>query len=366
MTSAPLSIVAALAATAYSPPTRLPYRPTLNRHRTTIPTCEFSAESWADFGQQAIGAIKQGVDVAVPVIKGTVDVAVPIVKTGVDVGVNVGVPVVKAGFSAAQKGVELAAPVVQQGVEKATPEVLKAAEAARQGVEAQLPVIGKAVDETLQGAYTGLTPEQQLQADELARVGTKVGAAAGKLANDVGLPAIQKGVETGASAVGGVVGKAYNEVAPAVDDIFRTGSINPETANKLQGDTFGALKEGTKGLAKGLRGVASLLAPDDGLPDVPAPPPRPRGINSLPRKEDIKEVSDTVATSFAQAAAPYAFGLFLLSAAFAALREIAKPLEKVVRNILAGVFLVAFGKFAIDNSETILRFLDFASDLVTR
>ena len=168
-------------------------------------------------------------------------------------------------------------------------------------------------------------------------------------------------VHYGEASGGSLAGSATAECTPFV---VSASQLTQENWNA----TLTGLKPSTEYQYKVVMGggVASLLAPDDSLPDVPAPPPRPRGINSLPRKEDIKEVSDTVATSFAQAAAPYAFGLFLLSAAFAALREIAKPLEQVVRNILAGVFLVAFGKFATDNSETILRFLDFASDLVTR
>ena len=45
-----------------------------------------------------------------------------------------------------------------------------------------------------------------------------------------------------------------------------------------------------------------------------------------------KEVTDSLATSFVQASAPYAFGALLLSFALSALRELLEPLEQAVRR----------------------------------
>ena len=62
-----------------------------------------------------------------------------------------------------------------------------------------------------------------------------------------------------------------------------------------------------------------------------------------------------------QAAAPYALGLFLLSAALAALKELAKPLEEVIRRTLAVAFLGLFIKLSVDNWGTIYSLYEVAS-----
>ena len=69
-------------------------------------------------------------------------------------------------------------------------------------------------------------------------------------------------------------------------------------------------------------------------------------------------MTDSIATSLVRASAPYAFGLFLLSAALSAVRELVKPAEAVLRNALAIGFLALFGKFAMDNADTIEQVIE--------
>ena len=62
-----------------------------------------------------------------------------------------------------------------------------------------------------------------------------------------------------------------------------------------------------------------------------------------------------------QASAPYALGLFLISAVLSALRELVKPLEEVVRNTLALALLVLVGKLAADNWDSLYGLYELVS-----
>ena len=147
--------------------------------------------------------------------------------------------------------------------------------------------------------------------------------------------------------------------------------LSGETVEKVRGGTLGALKLGVRTAAEGMRSVANEIAPpivasgDDAAAAArgaaSSAASRGRGGGALLALPSAKEVTDDLAESFVQAAAPYAFGALLLSYAFSALLELAKPLAEAVRNALALAFLLACANLAYLNWDAIYGLYQVAS-----
>ena len=215
--------------------------------------------------------VQRGVDVGVPAIKNGLEAAVPMVKQGVDAAL----PVMKQVFDAS---VEVATPVLMQAADSA---------GAAAGVAA-----GKA-GELLRGS---LDADQQVIFDSATRVSGQIGevlgvtakvglegvkmgvATVGKVA-EVATPIVEEGIRQAAPIVEEgirqgtpVVLKASEQllrgvaqgaqlgskaVQPALDELSKTGTITPETVNKIASDAVSTLSDGTRDLTKGLMRIFS-------------------------------------------------------------------------------------------------------------
>ena len=215
--------------------------------------------------------VQRGVDVGLPAIKNGLEAAVPMVKQGVDAAL----PVMKQVFDAS---VEVATPVLMQAADSA---------GAAAGVAA-----GKA-GELLRGS---LDADQQVIFDSATRVSGQIGeilgvtakvglegvkmgvATVGKVA-EVATPIVEEGIRQAAPIVEEgirqgtpVVLKASEQllrgvaqgaqlgskaVQPALDELSKTGTITPETVNKIASDAVSTLSDGTRDLTKGLMRIFS-------------------------------------------------------------------------------------------------------------
>lgn len=215
--------------------------------------------------------VQRGVDVGLPAIKNGLEAAVPMVKQGVDAAL----PVMKQVFDAS---VEVATPVLMQAADSA---------GAAAGVAA-----GKA-GELLRGS---LDADQQVIFDSATRVSGQIGevlgvtakvglegvkmgvATVGKVA-EVATPIVEEGIRQAAPIVEEgirqgtpVVLKASEKllrgvaqgaqlgskaVQPALDELSKTGTITPETVNKIASDAVSTLSDGTRDLTKGLMRIFS-------------------------------------------------------------------------------------------------------------
>lgn len=302
--------------------------------------------AWDELGQQIAGAAKSGLDVAVPAIKAGIEAAAPEVQRAMGEG----------------------ATTLKQTAEELAPLAQRAANVIAPAVESTAPILGRAVSGAVSGTSdvirSTLAPEQQVQLDEAARVGAQVGSAVGGVARgaaEKAAPIVEEGLRRGVPMVQQGVQGAVDGATPMVDELWRTGTVAPETVERARGDTVGALSTGVKGITDGLRALVpeTATAPETAVSTmaaptaVAAPTAAPATQSALPKLPSTKEMSDSLATSLVQASAPYALGLFLLSFVLAALRELARPLEQVVRNTLAVATLVGCSKLAADNWDTI-------------
>ena len=312
----------------------------------------------AEMGANAVSPILQE---AVPVVQSGVQQAAPVVAGGV----------VKAAALAGQAagraavGIDAALPVIGKAAESTLPVIGKAA-------ETTLPVLGQAAESTNQLLRSSLTPEQQQQLETATRVAGQAGNVVGGVAVSTSkatleavkfvAPVLQQGLKVGVEqgvplagevvkTVGSAVDQGVKGAAPIVDEYFRSGSLRPETVDSVRSSGLGALNEGVRDVARGLRGVANIVAPEQ--PSVVGA--SGRGGGPLPGLPSTRDVTDSMATSLVQAAAPYAFGAFLLSLALSALRELLEPLEQVVRNALAVAILVVIGKIVYENWDAIYK-----------
>ena len=232
-------------------------------------------------------------DDAAAAFKNAADAITPIVQRGVDVGL----PAIKNGLEAAvpmvKQGVDAALPVMKQvfdaSVEVATPVLMQAADSAG----AAAGVAAAKAGELLRGS---LDTDQQLIFDSATRVSGQIGevlgvtakvglegvkmgvATVGKVA-EVATPIVEEGIRQAAPIVEEgirqgtpVVLKASEQllrgvaqgaqlgskaVQPALDELSKTGTITPETVNKIASDAVSTLSDGTRDLTKGLMRIFS-------------------------------------------------------------------------------------------------------------
>ena len=316
------------------------------------------ADSWAQLGQQAVAAAQQGANAAAPIVQSGVEQAAPVVKSGVIGAAEL------AGRTAAKAaaGIEASLPALTdlsgKAAEGATQVLGKAAETSTQ-------LIGNAVDPL----RASLTPEQLQQLDKGLKVSgevsqvvsgvavstAKTSAELAKAAAPVLQQGLKVGVEKGVPLAGEVARKTITavdsgvkDVSPLVEELVRSGRLQPETVQRVEGGVLGALQGGVRNVASGMRSVADLVAPDAGSAGASAAAAgTSRG--AVPLLPSTKEVTDSMASSLVQASAPYAFGALILSLSLSAIRELLEPLEQVVRRTLAAALLALIAKITYEN-----------------
>ena len=215
--------------------------------------------------------VQRGVDVGLPAIKNGLEAAVPMVKQGVDAAL----PVMKQVFDAS---VEVATPVLMQAADSAGAAAgvaaAKAGELLRGSLDADQQVIFDSATRVSGqiGEVLGVTAKVGLE-------GVKMGVATvGKVA-EVATPIVEEGIRQAAPIVEEgirqgtpVVLKASEQllrgvaqgaqlgskaVQPALDELSKTGTITPETVNKIASDAVSTLSDGTRDLTKGLMRIFS-------------------------------------------------------------------------------------------------------------
>ena len=309
--------------------------------------------------KSTIETAKEFIDAATPLVEDSLDIAVPKIQSGIDDAT----PLVK-------EGLERAASAVKSGIQTAVPVVTSLLQSVGSGVGAAALAASNAAISTLP-----LTPEQQATLNAAAsatgQVGEVVGATAalgvdvaGKVGS-VAVPLIEEGVRVGApigerairslaSTLQQGAESSLREVQPALEDLAREGRISDQTATRIQGDVVTGIAVGaqemTRGVAQSLRTAATFLA-DDPVVEAAAGAGATKGnLLSLP---STKEVTDNLALSFSRAAAPYALGGAVLALGLSALRELAKPIEQTMRNLLATALLLLICRFGYENWDMI-------------
>lgn len=329
-----------------------------------------------EMAQQGMGMAARGAQDLTPIVQSGAEQAAPVIKSSVMGFAEI------AGRTAAKvsMGVEASMPVLGQAAEETLPVLGKAAEEASKVLSKAAETGSQALGSQIRSS---LTSEQLAQLDEAARRGGQVGEVVSGVAvktaktstelAKVAAPVVQQGIKVGvekgvplagelARKTVTAVDSGVRDVTPVVDELLRSGKLEPATVERVEGGIIGALQGGVREIGRGLRTVADVVAPDASDGSVRGSGAS-RSSSALVPLPSTKEVTDSLATSFVQASAPYAFGALLLSFALSALRELLEPLEQAVRRALAAAFLVLLAKFASENWDQIYSVYEYFASM---
>ncbi|KAJ1631380.1 hypothetical protein T492DRAFT_995797 [Pavlovales sp. CCMP2436] len=254
----------------------------------------------------------------------------------------------------ARAAAEAAKPYVEAGSEKAA-EVASSLGASALRTAGKLG--GDAVDAASSAFRGSLTPDQLDTADSAARVSGQAAEMAGVIARVVGkglswawtesAPARQ---EVGRAVVEGAQ-SAGEAAAPLVKDLLDDGAIGDETVESAKAAAAGLASDAGQGVGRaaafGLRGAARLL--DGATEMITSDGAEPSGLSAL----NPANLASKFGAGFGRAAAPLAATTVVALVALGALRDLARPVERVASGVVGVAVLGLCAKLLTDNWEQV-------------